>query len=61
MKINDFRPGDSVKHMSGAEGRVLKVTDAVTVEFDGYRGEYDHVWFRMHPEGLKIIQQTPGA
>lgn len=61
MTPKDFKIGDSVKHMSGSVGEVTKITNAVHVAFDGYHGEYDDLWFRTYPEGLKITQQTPGA
>lgn len=61
MKRKDFKVGDKVEHMNKSVGEVTKITDAVHVAFDGYHGEYDDLWFRTYPEGLKLVQQTPGA
>jgi hypothetical protein len=71
MPLPDFKEGDHVEHMSGDTGRITKITDAVHVTYDRgknyWKGEYDALWFRTYPEGLKKVpapkwpQQTPGA
>ena len=43
-----FKVGDKVRHMSGSEGIVDRVDKAVHVQFDGYRGEFDHIWFSAY-------------
>jgi hypothetical protein len=67
--VRDFKPGDRVRHASWGEvGTVEKVDDRVHVRFDKpasrgavTRGEYDELWFSIHPYGLQILAREAGA
>lgn len=43
-----FRVGDKVRHDNGNVGTVDHVGASVDVQFDGYRGSFDHGWFKAY-------------
>lgn len=43
-----FKVGDRVRHMSGDTGVVDRIGKCVEVQFDGFRGTYDRVWFKAY-------------
>jgi FKBP-type peptidyl-prolyl cis-trans isomerase 2 len=54
---SSFKNGDRVRHSDGREGEVTSVTDtSVIVKFDHGKsgGEYDDLWFRIYPDGLRL-------
>lgn len=53
----DFNIGDRVRHFSlDSYGYVTEIKDGVRVDFeDGVRGWYDTDWFKLHPNGLRIV------
>lgn len=61
-KATDFKVGDHVLHSNGEPGIVeeIKPDGAVRVMFPhasaagtAWYGEYDHDWFRIHPNSLR--------
>lgn len=62
--IKDFKVGDPVKHMGGNIGKVtaIKEDGAVCVTYDHgkdyWKGEYDDLWFRLHPDGLTKLDAS---
>lgn len=72
MRVDDFKSGERVRHMSGCVGTVVEVgpyrgARCVVVEFppsstsrkkDDWRGAYDDGWLRIYPDGLTKIETT---
>lgn len=65
-----FKTGDRVRHVGRAEIGTVTAGESmyVQVQFDNPTpagkvsvGTYDRAWFRIHPNGLVLHQQTPGA
>lgn len=62
-QASDFKAGDYVNHFNMKLGRVIEITKggAVKVTFDhgkdDWYGEYDALWFRLHPYGLTKVSE----
>ena len=68
-RVKAFTVGDRVRHVLWDElGTVESVDECVHVRFDKLsprgaitRGQYDKLWFSIHPNGLQILAREPAG